>query len=134
LALLAIAFTLLAACSGNGKPEEEAARERELSLFGEEGLIEAEVVIRAYEQGRLGTREEVEADMAPYFSPPDLDYQIPKPFDKGGNFIPFSEMNDEQGAAFNLWSSRSAKVKEAAGAEKEAAVIAFRQASEGNDQ
>jgi hypothetical protein len=129
-----IAVVSLGACGGNGKSEDETARERELSLFGEEGLVEAEVVIRAYEQGRLGTREEVEADMEPYFSPPDLDYQIPKPFDKNGNFIPFSEMNDEQGAAFNLWSSRSAKVKEAAGAEKEAAVIAFRQAKEGKEK
>ena len=94
----------LVACGGSEKKSkaekaEEAVREK----FGEEGLIEVGIVMRAYEQGRLGTREQVEADMEPFFSPPDYEYKIPKPFDGSGKFIPLSQMTDEQIYALSGW-------------------------------
>jgi hypothetical protein len=63
------------------------------------------VVVRAYEQGRLGTREQVEADMEPFFSPADLKNKIPKPFDASGKLIPLAEMTDDQVHAFGQWFS-----------------------------
>jgi hypothetical protein len=101
--LFAISFSF-AGCGGEKtKSDTQKAEEALKSKFDENGLITANIVVRAYEQGRLGTREQVEADMEPYFSPPDYGYKIPKPFDSSGKLIPLAAMNDEQLHAFSEW-------------------------------
>ena len=57
----------------------------------------------------MGTREQVEADMEPFFSPPDYPSKVRTPFDSSGNLIPLSAMTDEQLVAFSKWY-RSGKV------------------------
>lgn len=101
--LLAMSLSL-GGCNGEEqKSESEKAEESLKSKFSEDGLITANIVVRAYEQGRLGTREQVEADMEPFFSPPDYNYKIPKPFDESGKLIPLAAMTDEQLHAFSEW-------------------------------
>jgi hypothetical protein len=128
LALVAILLVLFYACGSGGKSDEEKAKERELSMFGQEGLVEAEVVIRAYDAGRLGTKEEVAADMDQYFNPQDSD-SIPKPLDDQGQFIPFGEMTNDQAYAFSEWAD-SEKVNDVIGPEKQAAIVEFRESQE----
>jgi hypothetical protein len=100
---VAVSLTFLG-CSGDGEKSDSAKTEDSLrAKFGDQNWIIANIVVRAYEQGRLGTREQVEADMEPFFSPPDYGYKIPKPFDDSGRLIPLSAMNDEQLAAFSKW-------------------------------
>lgn len=106
---MAVSLSLLG-CSEGGEKSDSAKTEDSLKAkFGEENWIIANIVVRAYEQGRLGTREQVEADMEPFFSPPDYPNKIPKPFDDSGGLIPLSALNDEQLVAFSKWY-RSGKV------------------------
>lgn len=86
-------------------------------------------MVRAYEQGRLGTNAQVQSDMEPYFSRSDLDFKIPKPFNENGQFTSFTEWTDDQATAFNEWAT-SDKVNAVVGAEKQAAVAAYRAAKE----
>jgi hypothetical protein len=68
--LLTAAFgvALLFFASGDdGKSESQKAEESVREKFGEEGLIRAGIVVRAYDEGRLGTHEQVEADMERFF-------------------------------------------------------------------
>ena len=126
-AILSVAWSVvLLACNSDAKKSEaQKAEEAVREKFGEQGLIRAEVVVRAYEQGRLGTREQVEADMEPFFSPPDLKNKIPKPFDSSGKLIPLSDMTDEQIRAFGQWWS-SGKVYGIVREEMNAAIIEHR--------
>ena len=109
--VLSIAACLsFAGCSENGEKSDSAKTEDSLrAKFGEDNWIIANIVVRAYEQGRLGTREQVEADMEPFFSPTDYPNKIPKPFDDSGKLLSLSSMNDEQLIAFSKWY-RSGKV------------------------
>jgi hypothetical protein len=106
--VLSIAASLsLLGCSSGSKPKSDSAKAEEAlkAKFSDAGLIIANIVVRAYEQGRLGTREQVESDMEPFFSPPDYGYKIPKPFYSSGKLIPLTEMTDEQLHAFSGWYS-----------------------------
>lgn len=100
---MAVSVAFLSCGGGDGKSDAEKAEESVEKKYGEEGLIQAGIVLRAYEQGRLGTRAQVEGDMEPFFGPPSFDYKIPKPFDASGKLIPLTEMSDEQTYAFSKW-------------------------------
>jgi hypothetical protein len=130
--VLSIAAGLaLLGCSGD-KPKSESAKAEESlkKKFDDEGLIMANIVVRAYDQGRLGTREQVEADMEPFFSPPDYSYKIPKPFDNSGKLIPLSAMTDEQLGALSQWYT-SGKVYGILRDEINAAITEFREKKAG---
>jgi hypothetical protein len=125
--VIVVASVFLSACSSDAKEsKEQKALEVVQAKFGEEGLIRAEIVVRAYEEGRLGTREQVEADMEPYFSPPDFQQKVPKPFDSSGKLIPLTEMSDEQIHAFSQWFT-SGKVYTTLRDEMTAAITASRE-------
>ncbi len=126
-----VASLMLFGCSGDKpKTEQQKAEEALKSKFDDENLIRANIAVRAYEQGRLGTREQVEADMEPFFSPRDYTNKIPKPFDSSGRLIPLSAMNDEQLSAFSQWYT-SDKVYAVLRDETNAAIIAFREKKAG---
>ena len=115
-----------AACSGDGDGnEKQTLEERALALFDEDGVVEGGVVVKAYEEGHLGTREEVEADMDPYFNPPDRDppLNIPKPFDARGDIIPLGDMTNDQAYAFGRWYGSSDKVNDIIGPDMQTAVL-----------
>lgn len=131
--LISIATSvLLFGCGGGEKTEAAKAEESVGKKFGEEGLVKAQVVVRAYEQGRLGTREQVEASMEPFFSPSDYETKIPKPFDSSGKFIPLSELNDEQIFAFSQWYT-SDRVYPIVRDEMNAAIVEFRAKRDSKD-
>jgi hypothetical protein len=119
------ASTLLYGCvGGESKSDAEKADESVRKKFGDEGILTAEIVVRAYDQGRLGTREQVEADMEPFFSYPG-ETPVPKPFDGAGKFVPLTQMNDEQIYALTQWYT-TGKVRTTLHDEITAAITEFR--------
>ena len=97
---------LTAFACGEDKPAEP---DRAVSF----DRLEADVVIRAYEDGRLGTPDEVNADMAPYLEK----MGVSSPIDASGRFSAYEDMSDRQQVAFNEWHRSSQKLLDAIGPE-----------------
>lgn len=92
LAVAGAALTLLvmSACGGGGEPSAEYRR----CQAETQNSARAEVVRLAYEQGRLGTQAEIEADF------PGGGGQI---FDEEGRMIPYEELQGLAKARFDEW-------------------------------
>jgi hypothetical protein len=75
--------------------------------------LEADIVVRAYEEGRLGTKDQVEADMGPYCEK----LRVPDPIDASGRMSPFDDMSDRQQMCFNDWHRSSQNVLNIVGPE-----------------
>ena len=83
--VIALSFTVVGlsflGCDGESEKADSAKTEHSLrAKFGDRDYIMLNIVVRAYEQGRLGTRQQGEVVMEPFFSLPDYGYKIPKPF------------------------------------------------------
>ncbi len=75
----------------------------------------AAVIIRAFEQGKLGTRKEVERAVAPR----------PSFFDPSGRIIPYERQRLSQQLAFDAWAN-SKRVHEVTGAQEDAALAGLK--------
>jgi hypothetical protein len=91
LAAVAVALALLpaAGCGGDEEPSEASVRCRTEA----ENAARADVVRVAYEQGRLGTQEEIEADLPGGSAL----------FDSEGRMLPYGELEGLVKARFNRW-------------------------------
>lgn len=76
--------------------------------------LEADIVIAAYEEGRLGSPDEVRADMAPFLEK----LRVPDPIDASGRIAAYDDMPSRQKMAFDDWHRTSQKVANLVGPEK----------------
>jgi hypothetical protein len=109
MALFSVLLSIVSISCSSGS---DAKDEDQLDAFAR---AELEIVYAAYEQGRLGTTDEVKADMEPFFNKPGRSSE-PKPFE-GSRLIPFKEMNERQQVFFSMWYQHSENVSETVGPE-----------------
>jgi hypothetical protein len=106
--LLLYLAIVTSSCGGNDSLQSNVARDFD--------NLEAKIVIRTFHEGRLGTLDEVQADMDPCFLHSDGS-RVPKPFDGARDFISYERMDGDQQMSFNAWHGRSKKVIDIVGPE-----------------
>ena len=110
LGSLAASVTLaLTACSDDSEAKEECLREAY-------NAAEAAAVVRAYEEGKLGTRKQVESELS---GPPGGGASF---FDASGHLIPYRRLDLHHKVQFIVWMNvgRVARITEDARAQARA--------------
>lgn len=126
---IAVAALLAPTACGDdddGGSSENTEATSESTGFVGEGLAAAEVVVQAFDAGRLGSIDEVKADMSPFFVDADGEPE-PLPITEGGKLLPLGELTEKQRFAFQRWHNESDLVNDAVGPEKDAAIQKYRE-------
>jgi hypothetical protein len=108
------ALLALSACGS----DEEATRARDACIQDARNAVMARVVIRYYEQGKLGPKAKIRRTLE---GARGADGSTPRIFDESGHMLRWEEMDKEGQSTLLVWFNNDPKVEDITHEERDAA-------------